>query len=278
MRENAQAISVPDSCAASQRAAAVLVADILANVQMAAYPLVLAVLDFPFIGGTPGPLVGEKVTQAVTLACEHHLPLFIVLPSGVQVPPEGMVARRHLANVSVALSPLSAAHAPVISLLTDPSPGGVAASCALILAEPGAVVGFGGPRGIAQCMQQRLPEDADISESVTIAVGAARSEIRSTRLRLLPYDNKSDMGAQKRENQRPGAFSQMHRMPERACGPQPLRSWDQVQLARPEERPSAADAIRLIRESVLEVPAAEEGAHLDHTAESAFLAKYLALA
>ena len=235
--------------------------------QIARYPLVLAVMDFHFIGGSMGLVVGEKITRAVELACEKHLPLLIVSASGGARMQEGIFSLMQMAKVSVALTSLSEARLPFISLLTDPTMGGVAASFGMqgdiILAEPGALVGFAGPRVIEQFIHQKLPEDADTSEFMLshgmIDAVIPRSELRSTLCQLLHYYSQRPS----QNAQSPGQsvfFSKAQQMPERRGEPQPsvnqsspLNSWEKVQIARHKDRPYTADYIRLICGNFLEL-------------------------
>jgi acetyl-CoA carboxylase carboxyl transferase subunit beta len=156
-------------------------------------PLIVAVMDSNFIGGSMGSVVGERVAVAVERAAEERIPLVIVAASGGARMQEGMLALMQMAKTSAALSRLAAAGVPYISLLTDPSTGGVVASFALlgdvILAEPGALVGFAGPRVIEQFMHARLPKDTATAE-FALAHGMLdgivhRRDLRATLSRLL---------------------------------------------------------------------------------------------
>jgi acetyl-CoA carboxylase carboxyl transferase subunit beta len=133
-------------------------------------PLILAVMDSYFIGGSMGSVVGEKITQAIELATTEKQPLLVVVASGGARMQEGLFALMQMAKTSAALNRLGDAGMPYICLLTDPSTGGVMASFAsladVILAEPGALVSFTGPRVIEQFMHQRLPKDAATAEFV----------------------------------------------------------------------------------------------------------------
>lgn len=156
-------------------------------------PLVVVVMDFQFIGGSMGSVVGERITRAIELAADEHTPLLIVSASGGARMQEGMLSLMQMAKTSAALARLGEAGVPFISLLTDPTTGGVAASFAflgdVILAEPEALVGFAGPRVIEQFMHQRLPKDTNTSEFV-LAHGMLdgivhRRALRPTLARLL---------------------------------------------------------------------------------------------
>jgi acetyl-CoA carboxylase carboxyl transferase subunit beta len=119
-------------------------------------------MEFGFIGGSMGAVVGEKVTRAIELSMESRQPLVIVSCSGGARMMEGTISLMQLAKVSAALARLDEARVPYISVLTDPTTGGVTASFAMLgdlnIAEPGALIGFAGPRVIEQTIRQKLPE------------------------------------------------------------------------------------------------------------------------
>ncbi|MFY9585303.1 MAG: acetyl-CoA carboxylase, carboxyltransferase subunit beta [Candidatus Acidiferrales bacterium] len=125
-------------------------------------PLICCSMEFGFIGGSMGAVVGEKVTRAIELAMEKRLPLVIVSCSGGARMMEGVISLMQLAKVSAALARLDEVRLPFISVLTDPTTGGVTASYAMLgdlnIAEPGALIGFAGPRVIEQTIRQKLPE------------------------------------------------------------------------------------------------------------------------
>jgi acetyl-CoA carboxylase carboxyl transferase subunit beta len=123
---------------------------------------VMAVMEYGFIGGSMGVVVGEKVTRAVERAVREKLPLIIVSCSGGARMMEGTLSLMQMAKISAALARLDTARLPFVSLLTDPTTGGVTASFAMLgdlnVAEPGALIGFAGPRVIEQTIRQKLPE------------------------------------------------------------------------------------------------------------------------
>ncbi len=125
-------------------------------------------MEFGFIGGSMGAVVGEKVTRAIELSIEKKLPLVIVSCSGGARMMEGTISLMQLAKVAAALARLDEARLPFISVLTDPTTGGVTASYAMLgdlnIAEPGALIGFAGPRVIEQTIRQKLPEGFQRSE------------------------------------------------------------------------------------------------------------------
>jgi len=125
-------------------------------------------MEFGFIGGSMGAVVGEKVTRGVELAMDTRQPLIVVSCSGGARMMEGTISLMQLAKVSAALARLDEAKLPYISVLTDPTTGGVTASFAMLgdlnIAEPGALIGFAGPRVIEQTIRQKLPEGFQRSE------------------------------------------------------------------------------------------------------------------
>ncbi|HEX4202718.1 MAG TPA: acetyl-CoA carboxylase, carboxyltransferase subunit beta [Ktedonobacteraceae bacterium] len=131
-------------------------------------PLALAVMDFRFIGGSMGSVVGEKITRAIELGIDKHMPVLISTASGGARMQEGLYSLMQMAKTSAALAKLGEAKLPYFSLLTHPTTGGVTASFAMlgdvILAEPGALVCFTGPRVIEQFMHIKLPENTVNSE------------------------------------------------------------------------------------------------------------------
>lgn len=156
-------------------------------------PLALAVMDFRFIGGSMGAAVGEKITRAIELGIERHIPVLIASASGGARMQEGIYSLMQMAKTSATLSRLGEAGLPFFSLLTDPTTGGVTASFAMlgdvILAEPGTLVCFAGPRVIEQFMHVQLPEGAATAEFVyqhgLIDAVVPRHELRQTLARLL---------------------------------------------------------------------------------------------
>jgi acetyl-CoA carboxylase carboxyl transferase subunit beta len=156
-------------------------------------PVIMAVLDFRFIGGSMGSVVGEKVTRAIELAERERTPVVIVSASGGARMQEGMYSLLQMAKTSAALARLAEAGVPYISVLTDPTTGGTLASFAflgdVILAEPGARIGFAGPRVIEQAIHEKLPPDTNTAEFVLahgmIDAVVHRRMLRSTLGRLL---------------------------------------------------------------------------------------------
>lgn len=131
-------------------------------------PVMLGVFEFRFMGGSMGSVVGEKLTRLVEAGIKERRPVLIISASGGARMQEGIFSLMQMAKVSAALSRLGQARVPYISILTDPTTGGVAASFAMlgdvILAEPKALIGFAGPRVIEQTIKQKLPEGFQRSE------------------------------------------------------------------------------------------------------------------
>ena len=136
--------------------------------QLLGRPVVASVMEYAFIGGSMGAVVGEMITRAVERAAASRTPLIIVSASGGARMMEGVVSLMQLAKISAALARLDKAKIPYISVLTDPTTGGVTASFAMLgdlnIAEPGALIGFAGPRVIEQTIRQKLPAGFQRSE------------------------------------------------------------------------------------------------------------------
>jgi acetyl-CoA carboxylase carboxyl transferase subunit beta len=131
-------------------------------------PVIISAMEYSFIGGSMGAVVGEAITRAIEHAIQSGSPLIIVSASGGARMMEGVVSLMQLAKISAALARLDEARVPYISLLTDPTTGGVTASFAMLgdlnIAEPGALIGFAGPRVIEQTIRQKLPPGFQRSE------------------------------------------------------------------------------------------------------------------
>ncbi|MEO6212737.1 MAG: acetyl-CoA carboxylase, carboxyltransferase subunit beta [Vicinamibacterales bacterium] len=129
---------------------------------------VIAAMEYGFIGGSMGVVVGEKITRAIEMAIAKRLPVIIVSCSGGARMMEGALSLMQMAKISAALARLDRARLPYISILTDPTTGGVTASFAMLgdvnIAEPKALIGFAGPRVIEQTIRQKLPDGFQRSE------------------------------------------------------------------------------------------------------------------
>jgi acetyl-CoA carboxylase carboxyl transferase subunit beta len=132
------------------------------------HPVVLSVMEYAFIGGSMGAVVGETIARAVDRSLETRHPLIIIAASGGARMMEGIASLMQLAKISAGLARLDDAGIPYISVMTDPTTGGVTASFAMLgdlnIAEPGALIGFAGPRVIEQTTRQKLPEGFQRSE------------------------------------------------------------------------------------------------------------------
>ena len=130
--------------------------------QMEGKPVIICAMEFGFIGGSMGAVVGEKITRAIDRCIGQQLPLVIVSCSGGARMMEGAISLMQMVKISAGLARLDEIRKPFISVLTDPTTGGVTASYAMLgdlnIAEPGALIGFAGPRVIEQTMRQKLPE------------------------------------------------------------------------------------------------------------------------
>jgi acetyl-CoA carboxylase carboxyl transferase subunit beta len=155
----------------------------------------LAVMDFKFIGGSMGSVVGEKITRMIERAVERRAPAIIVSASGGARMQEGIFSLMQLAKTSAALQRLAEHDLPFISILTHPTTGGVTASYAMLgdvnLAEPGALIGFAGPRVIKETIRQDLPEGFQTSEFLLehgmIDTIVARADLKETVATLLQH-------------------------------------------------------------------------------------------
>ena len=158
-------------------------------------PVDLAVMDFGYMGGSMGSVVGEKIARLTRRSVARKVPLIILSASGGARMQEGVLSLMQMAKTSVEIARLREARVPFISILTNPTTGGVSASYAMqgdvILAEPGAVVGFAGPRVIKQTIGQDLPEGFQTAEFLLehgmVDMVVPRSDLRDTTVRLLQY-------------------------------------------------------------------------------------------
>lgn len=158
-------------------------------------PVVVAVMDFTFIGGSMGSVVGEKIARAVDRSIKSKAPLIIVSSSGGARMMEGALSLMQLAKTSAKLAKLSDARIPYISILTDPTTGGTTASYAMLgdvnIGEPGALIGFAGPRVIKQTIGRDLPQGFQRSEFLLehgfLDLVVHRREMRQTVASLLSH-------------------------------------------------------------------------------------------
>jgi acetyl-CoA carboxylase carboxyl transferase subunit beta len=158
-------------------------------------PINLGVMDFSFMGGSMGSVVGEKIARLARRSLDRDAPLIIVSASGGARMQEGVLSLMQMAKTSVVVAELADRGIPFVSILTNPTTGGVSASYAMqgdvILVEPGAVVGFAGPRVIKQTIGQDLPEGFQTAEFLLdhgmIDAVVPRSELRETTAQLLRH-------------------------------------------------------------------------------------------
>ena len=162
---------------------------------LGSHRVVLSVMEYSFIGGSMGAVVGETIARAVDRSRDSRQPLIIVASSGGARMMEGIVSLMQLAKISTALARLDDEKIPFISVLTDPTTGGVTASFAMLgdlnIAEPEALIGFAGPRVIEQTIRQKLPEGFQRSEFLLqhgfLDAVVPRKELKSYLIRALDF-------------------------------------------------------------------------------------------
>jgi len=168
---------------------------ITGTAKIGGHPTVLAVFEFSFLGGSMASVVGEKVTRAAELSLDKRMPLIVVAASGGARMQEGILSLMQMAKTAGALGRLADEGVPYLSVLTDPTTGGVTASFAMlgdiILAEPRALIGFAGPRVIAETIRQPLPDGFQRSEFLLehgqLDLVVERRDLRDTLRRLLAF-------------------------------------------------------------------------------------------
>jgi acetyl-CoA carboxylase carboxyl transferase subunit beta len=156
-------------------------------------PAVVAAMEYSFIGGSMGVVVGEKITRGAERALAERCPFIVVSCSGGARMMEGALSLMQMAKISAALGRLDRAGVPYLSILTDPTTGGVTASFAMLgdvnIAEPGALIGFAGPRVIEQTIKQKLPEGFQRAEFLLekgfLDLVVDRRELKATIARLM---------------------------------------------------------------------------------------------
>jgi acetyl-CoA carboxylase carboxyl transferase subunit beta len=171
---------------------------VTATGQIGGRDVVVAAMEYSFIGGSMGVVVGEKITRAIEAAIEYQQPVVIVSCSGGARMMEGALSLMQMAKISAALARLDRARLPYISVLTDPTTGGVTASFAMLgdvnIAEPRALIGFAGPRVIEQTIRQKLPEGFQRSEFLLehgmLDMVVDRRELKDVISRILTFGAK----------------------------------------------------------------------------------------
>jgi len=156
---------------------------------------IIAAMEYGFMGGSMGSAVGEKITRAIERCLDKKLPLVVVSASGGARMQEGILSLMQMAKISAGLARMRDLRLPYISILTDPTTGGVTASYAMLgdvnIAEPGALIGFAGPRVIEQTIRQKLPDGFQRSEFLLehgmLDMVVTRHELKSTVARCLTY-------------------------------------------------------------------------------------------
>ncbi|MCK9876815.1 acetyl-CoA carboxylase carboxyl transferase subunit alpha [Frankia sp. Ag45/Mut15] len=218
-------------------------------------PVVVVVMDFRFLGGSLGAAVGEVFTRGAEVALRERTPLITVTASGGARMQEGAIALMQMAKTSQALGQLDEAGILTVSIITDPTFGGVAASFAtladVIIAEPGARLGFAGRRVIEQTIRQVLPADFQTAEFLrthgVVDIISPRRDLRPTLGRLLSVSSRRDDGIPRQPLRAGGAIlTKIADLPERD-------SWESVRTARRLGRPSTLDYIDMILEDFTEL-------------------------
>lgn len=182
-----------DRLSAAQKSTGEKEALIVVRGQVHGLPLVAAAFEYGFIGGSMGAAVGERFVRGINVSLEHQIPFICFSASGGARMQEALISLMQMAKVSAALAQLSEKGIPFISVLTDPTMGGVSASLAMlgdiIVAEPKALIGFAGPRVIEQTVREKLPEGFQSSEFLlehgAIDMIVSRSDLRQTIARIL---------------------------------------------------------------------------------------------
>ncbi|MCP2341088.1 acetyl-CoA carboxylase carboxyltransferase subunit alpha [Actinomadura rupiterrae] len=215
-------------------------------------PVIAAIMDFRFFGGSMGAAAGERLTGAMETALRERTPLLLVTASGGARMQEGALSLMQMAKTSQAMAELDEAGVLTVTLVTDPTYGGVAASFAslsdVVIAEPGARMGFAGPRVIEQTIRQRLPEGFQTAEFL-LAEGLVdgvvpRQLLRSALARVLAAHDAGRSGPSA------AAHAELLRDPDALSGRDP---WEAVGLARHVDRPTTLDYVAYFLEDFLEL-------------------------
>ncbi len=159
------------------------------------FQVALGVMDFSFMGGSMGSVVGEKFTRLIEAAVEHKIAVIVISASGGARMQESIMSLMQMAKTSAALGRLRENGLPYISIMTDPTTGGVSASYAMLgdvnIGEPGALIGFAGPRVIEQTIRQKLPPGFQRAEYLLehgmLDIVCHRKELKATLLKLLRF-------------------------------------------------------------------------------------------
>lgn len=224
---------------------------------------VLGVCDARFLMGSMGYVVGEKITRAFERATEEKLPVVLFTSSGGARMQEGIVSLMQMAKTSAAIRRHSEAGLFYLPILTDPTTGGVTASFAMlgdvILAEPGALIGFAGPRVIAQTIGQKLPEGFQRAEFLVekgmIDGVVERQELKETVWKLLKIHQDSMQYIHYGKTQNVENFPEIRssRGKIETCGKSELTAWERVEISRSKERPTTLSYVQQIFDEFLEL-------------------------
>lgn len=224
---------------------------------------VLGVCDARFLMGSMGYVVGEKITRAFERATEETLPVVLFTSSGGARMQEGIVSLMQMAKTSAAIRRHSEAGLFYLPILTDPTTGGVTASFAMlgdvILAEPGALIGFAGPRVIAQTIGQKLPEGFQRAEFLVekgmIDGVVERQELKKTVWRLLKIHQDSMQYIHYGKTQNVENFPEISSSRGKAGtdGKSELTAWERVEISRSKERPTTLSYVQQIFDEFLEL-------------------------
>lgn len=229
------------------------------RVQIGGYPAVLGVCDARFLMSSMGHNVGEKITRAVERATKEKLPVILFACSGGARMQEGMISLMQMAKTSAALKRHYEAGQLFVSVLTDPTTGGVTASFAMlgdiILAEPGALIGFAGPRVIEQTIGQKLPEGFQTAEFLLehgfIDKIVKREEMKKILTNILKLHNgRTEYADDAKCSQRVTSVSQLKGT--RQMKARIRSAWDSVQLSRKTDRLAASDYIGALFDDFIE--------------------------
>lgn len=217
--------------------------------------IVLGICDSRFMMASMGHVVGEKITRAIERATQLKLPVFLFCCSGGARMQEGIISLMQMAKTSAAIKKHGDAGLLYCSILTDPTTGGVTASFAMlgdvIMAEPGALIGFAGPRVIKQTIGQELPEGFQTAEFLVehgFVDGIVRRENlkRTIHFLIKSHQNGDEKGYANFGEKQSNSFQLSEELKEQAWYSKPRTAWEKVKAVRQVERPSAADYMKYI--------------------------------
>jgi acetyl-CoA carboxylase carboxyl transferase alpha subunit/acetyl-CoA carboxylase carboxyl transferase beta subunit len=246
----------PARIAENRRRSGAMEAAIYGTGTIGGHSVVVCALDFAFLGGSMGSVVGEKVTRAIELGTRTQTPVLICSASGGARMQEGTLSLMQMAKTAAALGRLAEAGVPYFSLLGDPTYGGVSASFAtlgdVIIAEPKVRVGFAGPQVIEQTIRQKLPKGFQTAEFLMekgqIDLIVPRAELPNSLRRLLAYHAQRGTAPRRPGAAPPSSPSGPSEDPKAVC-----TAWESVQLARHPDRPNFREYIDLIFDEFTEL-------------------------